>query len=468
MSRSNNPNQSNTPVLIDMQRYSVSITKWNQNEESKSIKYSWKEPSNPWTDPALISDWLDSLLEQEQIKDCEIAISLPRSLIGLHVLELPKVDDERLADLVGLHLEQSYHDKAHAITYDLAKLTHDNRNRELVLLGTLSTSLLSSIHAVCNKRALTLIRVGCMDFVAPEFPASSYDANAAIRSLVTIHGDHVCVSVVQGPHILQSQSVPMDDSEPNAKMLLGRLRLLEAALPEEIQKLPRLDGICLIDSDASIALSSQFAKQLGMRTITADLKKNFTRSIDSAVTKSIDFVNYWTPKRDRLAWKKIAVPAAILTSMAAVFFGIQQIRLTRLNQELTSLQNELNSTEQKIADLAEYKEKWNQIQSWKSTKLSWGQELVQIAKQSARFENTYLHRIQFESPDSEQTPSIRLEGRSKTVGDAISWNRFETESESRYSLVPQTIETSVSDPKFPIQFRTEATLPQSEDEVHTP
>ncbi len=141
-----------------------------------------------------------------------------------------------------------------------------------------------------------------------------------------------------------------------------------------------------------------------MQTITVDLKKNFTQTLESSVTKSIDFAHCWSPKRNRLAWKKIVVPAAILTSMATVFLGIQQFRLTRLNQELSSLQSELKSTEREIAALAEYKEKWNQIQSWKSTKLSWGQELVQIAKQSARFENTYLHRIQFEAPDSEQPP----------------------------------------------------------------
>ncbi len=255
MSRSNNANQSNAPVLIDMQRYSVSLTKWNPRGESKSISYSWKEPSNPWTDPALISDWLDSILDQEQIEDCEIAISLPRSLIGLHVLELPKVADERLADLVGLHLEQSYSDKAHTITYDLAKLKHENGHRELVLLGTLSTSLLSQIHAVCNKRKLTIIRLGCMDFVASDLPSLTDDANAAIRSLVTIYSDHVCLSVAQGTLILQSQSIPMDESEPNAKVLLGRLRLLEAAMPEEIQSC--LDWIASAKSTLMLPLLFQ-------------------------------------------------------------------------------------------------------------------------------------------------------------------------------------------------------------------
>jgi hypothetical protein len=168
-----------------------------------------------------------------------------------------------------------------------------------------------------------------------------------------------------------------------------------------------------------------------------------------------------------MAWKKIAIPVTLLTGVVTIFLGIQHANYSRLSSELRALETEFESTQREMAHLEEYNVKWRQIQNWKSTQHSWGQELVQIAKQSARFESSYLNRVQFESPDSDQPPSIRLEGRSKTVGDAISWNRFETTSASRYSLVPQTIESTVADPDFPIQFRTEATLPQSNTEEDT-
>lgn len=455
--------QPNAVAIIDMQRSSVVISRSTETNPPQVMTFEWTESSNPWMDLGRSIAWFNSVLEQAAIRDCKVAISLPRSSICLHTMELPKVPDSQLPEIVAVQLEQQYHDKFQSIVYDIVKLPSTNSStttsgRQVVVVGTAPKELVSKIEETCNVRNLEIVRLSCIDLVLEETNAIAENVEPSIRPSITVYENRLNISLALGSQILQSQVMTLEKSLPSASTLRGRIRLLEAGVPESLKSLPPADGVCLISNESVANGIQEVAVDLRMKQVIVDFHRLFATERSRLGEHNLDFVHRWKPSASKIAWKRLGFVSAILTATVLLALGIQSARRERLSQKLRELRAQLASTRDQIDSLAEYQDKWEQLHRWQESKHSWGQELVDIAKQSARFHDAYVSRVQFESPEGEQPSVIRLEGRSRTVTDAISWNRFDSQLANRYSIVPHSIESSVADPGFPIQFRTEVIL----------
>ncbi len=148
------------------------------------------------------------------------------------------------------------------------------------------------------------------------------------------------------------------------------------------------------------------------------------------------------------------VAAAALVLLAfVILWGYRQQAESASKARLAFLKQRIESVESELASLESPLAQYEATRQWQSTRFDWASELSRLSHSLSVIQNAYLLRLQLDSADGERQARIRMEGRATSVAEATKWNRILSQSSDRYSLQPQSLDASVTDPDYPTQFR---------------
>ncbi len=331
-------------------------------------------------------------------------------------------------------------------------------------MATIPKGLLTSLQNVCRLSGLEPHRVLFRDMISrPEWKTT----DARMHTFVWLDDQSRTMGLAIGGQVIRTLTIPMTEPLPSIALLHGFERRLLQSLPVCCREVPRGHRSAILSlseppyAHEAIAWTESTGMEHQRVEDIGDLYHEESLGLDGSVHR-IDFLHTHPPlKKPRLKGSLVAQTALALLAVL-ILWGYRQhvesasrARLAFLKQRIESVESELASLETPLA-------RYEATRQWQRTRLDWAAELSRLSHSLSVIQNAYLLRLQLDSADGERHARIRMEGRATSVAEATKWNRILSQSSDRYSLQPQSLDASVTDPDYPTQFRVEALiLPQA-------
>lgn len=462
--------------VLDLSRSGLSI--WtNEQGKTRNLNFSFPREGLSWESHDDVADWFVESMTEGRLISSAVEILLPRSAVCLHLLELPSTDELQLEGMVQIQVESLYGDRADSIAFDYSPLDWSTKSgsSRFVLLATTPKKLLESLQQLCKDASLNLKRVLIRDLVLDY--AMPHDEH--INFFVWMDDSSRMIGVALGNQVIQSISIPTNAPLPSAEVFRGYERRLLQSLPGEYRELDigkRLLSISVSEPMEQHRISN-WAKSIGLpdqRVLSTgeaySLAQSKSLQSKRELQHTIDFQNPYHAKPAKSFRGPIIAAASIVLIGLGSLFAYRNAARANGEAILSGLQQQVEDLQAELDALAEPVKQHGLAQSWQANRVNWGNELVLISKQSSAAKNAYLYRLQMDSFDADRLPVVRMDGRATSVPDAMNWNRQLSKLNHRYSIQPQSLDSAITDPDYPTQFRVEAQLNRKklEDEELNP
>ncbi len=452
------------PVL-DLHRGGMSVWISEQNKPRRT-NYSLPHDDLSWESHDEIAEWFVQSIAQSRLGATEIELLLPRSSVCLHLLELPRTDDSHLKGMIQIHIETLYGERSSTIAFDYSpfELVMGSEGQRFVLLATIPRALLDSIQRLCQAANLILRRIQIRDLTVN---LAFSDDPMHINFFAWVDDHNRTIGIAVGNHVIQTISIPITSQLPVIDVFRGYERRLLQSLPNgcrEFEIGQRLAFVTVSDP-AQQQLTSEWTKSVGLQLQPISSPGELSQvvpSLSSRTTHVIDFCNPFqtTPAR---SLRRPAMMVAVLALLGvASFFVHRYVSRAAWEVQLSNLKSQIEETRFEVDTLSELVQQFELAKHWRDSRVHWGRELSLVSKQLSTTKNTYLYGLQMDSFDGERLPIIRMDGRATSVPDAMKWNRQLSRLNNRYSIQPQSLDSGVTDPDYPTQFRVEVQLNQKD------
>ncbi len=456
--------------VLDLSRNGLSI--WtSERGETRSLSFSFPREDCSWENHADIADWFVKSIAETRLTSSTVELLLPRSAVCLHLLELPSTDDLQLEGMVQIQIESLYGDRADSIVFDYSPLDWSTKSgsSRYVLLATTPKKLLDSLQQLCKDAGLNLTRMLVRDLVLDyALPKDEY-----INFFVWMDDHSRMIGIAIGNQVIQSIAIPVSAPLPSADVFRGYERRLLQSLPSEYRELDigqRLVSISVSEPVEQQRISS-WAKAVGLadpRVLSSGDAYSLGQSASPLAKRelqhAIDFCNPYHAKPARSLRGPIIAAASIALIGIGSLLAYRHAARTNGEAILSGIQQQVSELQAELEELGEPIKQYQLTQNWQATRVNWGNELVLISKQSAAAKNAYLYRLQMDSFDADRLPVVRMDGRATSVPEAMNWNRQLSKLNDRYSIQPQSLDSAITDPDYPTQFRVEAQLNRKESD----
>ncbi len=354
-------------------------------------------------------------------------------------------------------MESLYGEKAESTAFDFVplKLPADSPSASLVLLATIPREFLTSMQHVCRLAGLEPHRVLFRDLISR---AEWKTSDLRMHTFVWLDDQSRTMGLAIGKQVIRTLSIPMTDPLPSVDLFHGFERRLLQSLPASCREIPagHRSAILSISEPLDGQVAIDWADSTGIEHHRLeDVCELYQEGLNDS-THCIDFLHTY-PLLPKQRVKKSMVAAAALVLLAfVILWGYRQQAESASKARLAFLKQRIESVESELASLESPLAQYEATRQWQSTRFDWASELSRLSHSLSVIQNAYLLRLQLDSADGERQARIRMEGRATSVAEATKWNRILSQSSDRYSLQPQSLDASVTDPDYPTQFRVEA------------
>jgi hypothetical protein len=454
---------SSSRLAIEFGLTAVSIT---DTENSTFWDTTWPGGKIDLSETRAVASWLREAFEGMHVPTAVTAtILIPRSAGCIHYIEVPQVSDADLPALVELELETILGEEFDQHEWDFVSLeVAPERKQRLAVVFSVPKPYMDNLRAVLDTVG---VRTKHISLTESAF-ASQLDSPKTLSNVIVVDGEKVELLISSQHTLLQSQSLVIDPTQPcQFEMLLGRLRRLNASLPQSIQAADETRCRLLINdlvqatpSAKSIHTKSltEAAQEAGIDLVTfqrSELFENMTRER----TLAFDLANPKKPPAVGISGRtKLLGLAATALLVTMIYWGYLQSVSSRVAEQVETARQALADYEKQLSGLSQRMEAAQEFQIWQDTNVRWDSQIRTISKHFAESKDLYVVRLQMDNRTQKQRdPVTRIEGRATSPGTVLALTRDLMRENPLLSIQPNGIEPNRVDPKFGSQFRVEIT-----------
>ncbi|MEI7698882.1 MAG: hypothetical protein WCK86_03735 [Planctomycetia bacterium] len=463
-------NSAATPVtVIDWTTTGIILCRVESHTSRAEVRNSAFEPWPPGFDP-LADPEQTGLLLKEMLTCCPwagrpVAVSVPRQMVSLRLMQLPNVSREDLPALISLQMEARQTSPENAQTWDfVAHTAATGEPHCFVSVVSIPTAVCRGIQAALEVAGWKTPILTAADLLISRAEKDSCDgmitvqANRSKLEVVAMHGGFPAASIATSAG--NDQALP-----PSASLLLSLIERVTESLPEEWRaKKSRMPIMICGSRSASL---SEILRSEGHTVIEGPADERSPRALAMVENLSVPQLrlNFLKPRSAPASFLKQHRPAVRLSLISSILAaGIAFVvydRSSELQKTLEASEKRLKFLEEVVQRGETTRNRWAEVEKWNRDTLNAATELQAILQMIPSREQMILTRVQLENmPDSEERV-LRLEGIAQTADEIRKLNEAVLSQPERFALRPHGIEPAPIGSPMPISFRFESQILQN-------
>lgn len=439
------------------------------NAELKNSAFQpWPAGFDPFADPEQTGFLLKEMLKNFPWAGKPEAISIPRQLVSLRLLQLPNVVAEDLPALITLQMEARQSAQENMQTWDF--VTHpaskDATQRHVSVVSVPSAvcqSLRQSIAAAGWKA--TLLTAADLHIGQPEANSDNLritiQANRSKLEVVALHAGLPAASIA-------TSAGPNPETVPAPALVLSLVHRVTESLPEAWRANSSRFPLHLCGSRAQALADLLRAEGQTVTLGPVDERGPRTIALRELLLSPHQRLNFFRPgsapasllKRYSLAIRLSLIGGALAAALAFVVIDRMQ-----------TLQKTLDAGEKRLQFLNEVAQRgeatlnqWTELEKWDRDTLNAAREFQAVLQIMPSNEQMLVTRLQLENMPASDERVLRLEGLAQTADDIRQLNTAVLAQPERYTLRPHGIEPAPIGSPMPISFRMESRILQNAPE----
>lgn len=428
----------------------------------------WPQGFDPLADPEQTG-----LLLKEMLACCPwagrpIAVSVPRQMVSLRLMQLPNVSSEDVPALISLQMEARQTSPENAHTWDfVAHAAASGEPHCFVSVVSIPTAVCRGIQAALEAAGWKTPILTAADLLISQAEKDSCDvmitvqANRSKLEVVAMHGGFPAASI--------ATSAGKDPTlSPSASLLLSLIKRVTESLPEEWRTKKSRMPIRICGSRS--ASLSEILRSEGHTVIEGPADERSPRALAMVENLSVPQLrlNFLKPRSAPASFLKqhrLAVRLSLISSiLAAGIAFVVYDRSSELQTTLEASETRLKFLEEVVQRGETTRNRWAEVEKWNRETLNAATEFRAILRMIPSREQMILTRVQLENmPDSDERV-LRLEGIAQTADEIRKLNEAVLSQPERYALRPHGIEPAPIGSPMPISFRLESQILQNAPE----
>ena len=431
---------------------------------------------------------LANYFREQSIQVQRIVVLLSRLELDLLTLSLPPADANELPALVASEVEQQLGETEEPPVVDYylpntaSALTSEATSEAgtgsvQVIAFALAASVLKSLQSQLASANFRAAAIGSRHLSPLGILRRRHVPDNTLAISVHLYAGEAEIAICRGATPILLRSIRTSAEEPTriADQLWLESQRCMALLPSEVAELP-FTWFIFTTSEAAwqVARALEDRDQVTVQTIDPLIGWEFessqategSTSLTSAANAGAawDFlgdelpINLLTPKRAPKAassttrWIAIGSAAALVLCIG-IYFLLADI--SRLRDDVQSLENELASTKKVTAKFQEKADQVAAIENWLSDQVDWGAELNEVSKRLPDGQSASVRRL-----------TASANGKSAVIDLAVQVDKQETISRlegnirsAKYAVTSKQISQSPDSLEYPWQFETRIVFP---------
>lgn len=438
-------------------------------ELKNSAFQPWPAGFDPFADPEQTGFLLKEMLKNAPWAGKPAAISIPRQLVSLRLLQLPNVVAEDLPALITLQMEARQSAQENIQTWDF--VVHP-ASKEAT---TRHVSVVSVPSAVCQSLRQSIAAAGWKAtlLTAADLHVGPPEANGDDLR-ITIQANRSKLEVVAQHAGLPAASIatsagPDPETVPAAALVLSLVHRVTESLPEAWRANPSRFPLHLCGSRAQALADLLRAEGQLVTTGPVDERGPRALALRDLLLSSRQRLNFFRPgsapasllKRYSLAIRLSLIGGALAAALAFVVIDRMQ-----------TLQKTLDAGEKRLQFLNEVAQRgeatlnqWTELEKWDQDTLNAAREFQAVLQIMPSHEQMLVTRLQLENMPASDERVLRLEGLAQSADDIRQLNTAVLAQPERYTLRPHGIEPAPIGSPMPISFRMESRILQNAPEA---
>ena len=418
---------------------------------------------------------------------CDTAIVvLPRSLVTLRRIQLPRVSDDELPAMVRLQAATRLTVPMDSVCMDFVPLPDQGEGRD-VLLATAPVEQISDIRRTLQIAELHLSEVQISSFGIASALAHAgklRTTDVSVEMVMILQPDLIELLLIRQSSVVFAHSGPSWSSSSQMEQVvrseISRCRLaatemngphtvhqitlvgnadVTSAVPSAITKGVDNATICRLDPADSI-VQGKLPDNLTSSDVMAVAGMIARRQKNSVAT--IDLVNPRQPleQPDRRRLKILLATSAVLLLSAAAWkwrdssIADLQTMTQTINTEVSALKEDFQNGEEEFEqDVA--------IRQWAQGNIDWLGEMNRIREVMGGTDRLLIREFLFSAGHGSTRGTITAECYARERSDVQEFQR--RLRAAGYDVVPRAIESGSHDPAYPTEFFLVLNIPVGED-----
>jgi len=447
--------------------------------------FEWVMPEDldPEQDIKGAGEWLKGQLVELGAHGRQVVLTFPREVAVVRRIELPKVADEELPDLVKYQAGLKSARPIDQLALDFIPLpVSDEAEARDVLITTVPKKALSDATSIIVSAGLELHCAGLSPISAGEIMLRDSGAEGQDSLLVTRHGPRVEISLFRGSNLVFShftQVAGEGESADNQAVIAAVVRSL-MGLTGPVQSQDIKDAALVGSAEEFEALSPALEKRLSARVrildpfgadgVRVDCDIPQKRSAYAALVGSLlaqtgakaEPINFLAPRRPPVkpdyTRRRLIIGGAVAALLALTVGGGIYLKVQELNKEIANLKREQQDNAKLLEKGAPLVERAALIEEWAADRRLWLDELIALDQELPESERAFLNRVEFTLGTRNTPAKLTLEGYSRDRVDAIDLGESIVKNDQRYDLRDDDQKRDDKDPYHPWKFNAELLL----------
>lgn len=459
-------------TVIDWTTTGIIICAVDGHGRMAEVQNSAFEPWPPGFDP-LADPEQTGLLLKEMLACCPwagrpAAVSVPRQMVSLRLMQLPNAAVEDLPALISLQMEARQTSPENSQTWDfVAHTAASDEPQCFVSVVSIPSTVCRGIQAAMAAAGWKSPILTAADLLISQADADSRDgmitiqANRSKLEVVAMHGGFPAASIATTAGT--DPALP-----PAASLVLSLIERVTESLPEAWRSRKSRMPVRVCGSRS--ASLSEILKSEGHTVIEGPVDERSPRALALIKTLSLpqQRLNFLKPrsapasflKRHRMAIRLSLISGSLAAAIAFVVYD----RHSELQKTLEASEKRLQFLEEVVHRGETTQNRWADIEKWNRDTLNAATEFQAILQMIPSREQMILTRVQLENmPDSDERV-VRLEGIAQTADEIRKLNAAVLSQPERYALRPHGIEPAPVGSPMPISFHFESQILQNAPE----
>lgn len=431
------------------------------------LHLKWPEELNLPVHSTQAGVWLKTELRRHGLPLLPAVVCAPRRRGFVKLIEVPRVPQDMLIDLVQAQAEQKSGTEFGGVRVDFSSVASpDDNSKDLapLLLAVLPTRVLQQVQSVLAAAEISIVSMGFGELAIPTL----YGSLPGLTLGILCNHSKTELILSRAGHCLALHSIPSVTTDPAAENWLATAERMRATLPEQMQS----EGL------SSLAVGGPLAAEAAesLARVTSLPVERFGTSHESDL-RSIAYltslqspahaVDFLSPRRadDPQAVRQRRIRQGLLWGGAvmAPLLAWSAMERSELDRELARLRREAHDHRAFVERGAPIVSAAGFLDDWDRSNTDWSRELARLLPVLPRGESGYLSRMSLQHREGEPA-AAQFSGVARDVQDVTQLNSKIVRSD-RYLLNPRAIEPNPLDDQFKVRFETDLVLRDEADEA---
>lgn len=438
-----------------------------------AAEMAWSETATPQKSRKAAGESLKAFLRQAGMQADSALVCLPREQAVIHSLDVPRVPEEELAELVHLQAATKSSQPVEQLMIDfLPQPVRSDRELGSVLAATLSRPTGDAIRRTLEAADIELSGIGLSSVGLAEMSHAFHPVKSGqVLVAACLHESRLDITLARDNVIQMMQTSTL--AEVNSEGVAAELRRIMFAAqqsmgeftvghsvlfvsPESMTSLTDLRSLAVDDLTImtladlpQVKLAEPLPKSLDSSRLVASLGLLLNRS-----QKTFPGIDFQHPRQKLIAKddsrRKMAIYAAGALTLLSLGYYKFHTYSRSLDSQISQLQLDESTLKSGLAVGKPVLESDVQLQEWLARDVHMLQELDRIQRTLPGTQTTYLNDFQFDVALGKSLAKVRAEGQA-TNRNAVE-EIYGDFNAAGFHVTPAAINSGRRDSEYPVEF----------------